>query len=124
MSSNHYLVLLRCGHWYRESRSDDRPPPVQGEFRVCGVIAHYPQRYEAFYLQMQPRIISLWFGEGDYGRITTGGSPDWETPFNRWFAKRYPTGISVVAKHHHAETWKAAIASTLPPPTTGAEPLE
>lgn len=120
MSSNHYLVLLRCGHWYRESRPRNIAQPTQGEYRVCAVIAHYPEKFEAFYLHMQPKIVTQWFDDGDRGRQVPPG--DWEEAFNAWL-----NSIDDVVQNEEIglckQAWKAALASILPLPATGAGPF-
>ena len=46
-----HIVLLACGHWFRESTAEDiRWRPVDGEERACGNPEHYPRKYPAVYL--------------------------------------------------------------------------
>jgi hypothetical protein len=44
------IVLLGCGHWFREGRPEGMAPGVDGELRVCGQFDHYPRDYPARYL--------------------------------------------------------------------------
>ena len=45
------IVLLSCGHWFRErTQADIRWNPVDGEDRVCGHPEHYPRKFPAVYL--------------------------------------------------------------------------
>ena len=46
-----HIVLLGCGHWFRESaREDIRWHPVDGEERACSQPEHYPRKFPAVYL--------------------------------------------------------------------------
>jgi len=44
------IVLLGCGHWFRESRPANLANPKQGELRACGHPEHYPRQYPATYV--------------------------------------------------------------------------
>lgn len=44
------IVLLECGHWFREHRPAKAAKPRQGELRACGHPEHYPNQYPATYV--------------------------------------------------------------------------
>ena len=45
------IVLLACGHWYREGRNDAIDVhPVDGEERACGHPEHRPRKFPAVYM--------------------------------------------------------------------------
>lgn len=44
------IVLLDCGHWFREKRPATMVKPRQGELRACGHPEHYPNQYPATYV--------------------------------------------------------------------------
>lgn len=43
-------VTLACGHTWLETRPDVLPDPENGEYRVCHAQEHYPNKYQATYL--------------------------------------------------------------------------
>jgi len=45
------IVLLGCGHWFRESRPEGLAPEANGELRTCGHDDHYPNQYLAEYVK-------------------------------------------------------------------------
>lgn len=48
--SGQHIVLMSCGHWFREPASVDTIWPSPGKPRVCGHPEHYPDQYPAIYL--------------------------------------------------------------------------
>jgi hypothetical protein len=44
------IVLLTCGHWFREKRPPGMVNTTQGELRACGHPEHYPNQYPATYV--------------------------------------------------------------------------
>jgi hypothetical protein len=44
------IVLLACGHWFRERRGNHTPHPVDGEERRCPQLGCHGRIYRAVYI--------------------------------------------------------------------------
>lgn len=103
--SSCYLVIMRCGHWFRESRPELMAPPEDGEERVCADLRHYPDKYPALYLPDpgEEKIAELLSLPVKTTKV------DWQTPFSEWLTSRaIPVTLDQV-KRELGLAWQAAL---------------
>ena len=94
------VALLSCGHWFRETRPEDRPA-LDGEQRACADLAHYPSRFPARYIPDPGNL--AWVG------VTPGSlDTDWIDMFDRWFDL---SGLHKSLETVAQAAWKAALLS-------------
>ncbi|HEV2175209.1 MAG TPA: hypothetical protein VGR71_16670 [Nitrospira sp.] len=103
-----YIVILACGHWFRESRPGLLKAPVDGEKRICAATGHYPRRTTAVYLAEVDSVREL------APALDLYPGSDREDAFRDWLGSRKIPATLGGMQQELAEAWKAALASVTP----------